>query len=191
MRCRLHHLLILTLLLVAACSRGNSTGNVSSSSPTADEGRIKLGDGRVSFIPLAVLKQLTKEQIAASKFSKSKPPDYLFANESQTVTIGVVFNFIPLAPDQLEEYKDASHRLLTMAIEDVQFLAEEIVTINDRQWVHFEVKSDVPDLDLHNHQYATSFDGGALVFGFNSTSKEYPQFKDAFLKSAQSIIVKE
>ena len=137
------------------------------------------------------LQLLTKEQIAASKFSKSKPPDYLFANESQTVTIGVVFNFIPLAPDQLEEYKDASHRLLTMAIEDVQFLAEEIVTINDRQWVHFEVKSDVPDLNLHNHQYATSFDGGALVFGFNSTSKEYPQFKDAFLKSAQSIIVKE
>jgi hypothetical protein len=151
---------------------------------------VKLGDGRVSFIPAPGLKQLSKEQIAASKFGKGKAPDYLFANESQSVTIGVVFNFIPLDPNQLEEYKDANHRLLTMAIEDVEFLAEEIVTINGRQWVHFEVKSDVPEVDLHNHQYATSFDGGALVFGFNATSKEYPQFKDALLKSAQSIMVK-
>lgn len=190
MRWRLYHLIVFTLLLMAACSRGNSTGTVSSS-PGPDEGRVKLGDSRVSFVPPPALKQLTKEQIAASKFSKGKPPDYLFANESQSVTIGVVFNFIPLTPDQLQEYKDANHRLLTMAIEDVEFLAEEIVTINGRQWVHFEVKSDVPDLDLHNHQYTTSFEGGALVLGFNSTAKEYPQLKDAYLKSAQSIMVKD
>jgi len=78
-----------------------------------------------------------------------------------------------------------------MAIEEVQFLSEEVVTINGRQWVHFEVLSEVPDIALHNHQYTTSFNGGALVVGFNSTPQEYPQFKDAFLKSAQSIEVKE
>lgn len=188
MRFRLHHLIILTLLLLAACSKGNSD---SSSSPASDEGRVKLGDGRVSFIPPPALKELTKEQIAASKFAKDKPPDHLFANESQTVTVGVVFNFIELAPDQLEDYRDANHRLLTMANKDVEFLTVEIVPINDRDWVHFEIKSDAPDVDLHNHQYTTSFNGGALVFGFNSTVKEYPQFKDAFLKSAQSLIVKD
>jgi hypothetical protein len=189
MRFRLHHLIIvLALLLLAACNKGNSANT--NSTTAFDEGRVKIGDGRVSFVPPSTLKQLTKDQIAASRFSKDKSPDYLFANDSQSVTIGVVFNFIELAPDQLEEYKDASHRLLTMAIEDVQFLADEMVTINGRQWVHFEVKSDAPDVDLHNHQYSTSFDGGALVFGFNSTAKEYPQFKDAFWKSAQSIVVK-
>lgn len=191
MRFRLHYLGILTLLLLAACSKGNSSGTASSSSPGSGEGRVMLGDGRVSFIPPPGLKQLSKEQIAASKFGKGKPPDYLFANDSQTVTIGVVFNFIELAPDQLEDYRDANHRLLTMANKDVEFLTVEIVPINNRQWVHFEIKSEAPDVDLHNHQYTTSFNGGALVFGFNSSVEAYPQFQEAFLKSAQSFIVKE
>lgn len=191
MRCRLHHPVILTLLLLAACSKGNSPGTASSSSPALDQGRVKLADGRVTFIPPPTLKELTKEQLAASKFGKGKAPDHLFANEGQTVTVGVVFNFIELAPDQLEDYRDANHRLLTMANKDVEFLTVEIVPINDRQWVHFEIKSEAPDVDLHNHQYTTSFNGGALVFGFNSTVKEYAQFQDVFLKSAQSIIVRD
>ena len=181
---------VLTAFVVAACgNKGGSPASTVSSGP--GDGRVTLGDGRVSFIPPPNLKQLTKEQIAASKFSKGKPPDYVFANDSQSVTVGVVLNFIPLKPDELEDYVYANHRLLSMAIEDVQFLTEEVITINDRKWVHFEVMSEVPDIALHNHQYTTSFNGGALVIGFNSTPQEYPQFKDAFLKSAQSIEVKE
>ena len=182
---------VITALVVAAC--GNKGGSPAYTVPAAGpaNGRVPLGDGRISFVPPTNLKQLTKEQIAASKFSKGKPPDYVFANDSQSATVGVVLNFIPLKPDELEDYVYANHRLLSMAIEDVQFLTEEVVTINGRQWVHFEVMSEVPDIALHNHQYTTSFNGGALVIGFNSTPQEYPQFKDAFLKSAQSIEVKE
>jgi hypothetical protein len=182
---------VISAFLVAAC--GNKAGSPASTVPasTPSNARVSLGDGRISFIPPTNLKQLTKEQIAASKFGKGKPADYVFANDSQSVTIGVVLNFSPLKPDELEDYVDANHRLLSMAIEDVKFLTEEIVTINGRQWVHFEVMSDAPDNALHNNQYTTSFNGGALVIGFNSTPKEYAQFKDAFLKSAQSIEVKE
>jgi len=178
-------------VVVAAC--GNKGGSPASTVPASGpgSGRVPLGDGRISFVPPTNLKQLTKEQIAASKFSKGKPPDYVFANDSQSATVGIVLNFIPLKPDELEDYVYANHRLLSMAIEEVQFLSEEVGTINGRQWVDFEVLSEVPDIALHNHQYTTSFNGGALVVGFNSTPQEYPQFKDAFLKSAQSIEVKE
>ena len=191
MRSAILFMVLIISVVVAAC--GNKGNSPASTVPAADpgNGRVPLGDGRISFVPPTNLKQLTKEQIAASKFSKGKPPDYVFANESQSATVGVVLNFIPLKPDELEDYVYANHRLLSMAIEDVEFLAEEIVTINGRQWVHFEVLSKVPDIALHNHQYTTSFNGGALVIGFNSTPQEYPQFKDAFLKSAQSIEVKE
>ena len=184
-------LVLITAFIVTAC--GNKSGSPTSAvpGPNSSNARTTFADGHISFTPPANLKQLTKEQIAASKFSKGKPPDGVFANDSQSVTIGVVLNFIPLKPDELQDYIYANRRLLTMAIEDVQFLAEEIVTINGRQWVHFEVMSEAPDLDLHNHQYTTSFNGGALVFGFNSTVKEYPQYKDALLKSAQSIEIKE
>jgi len=191
MRTAILFMVLIISVVVTAC--GNKGNSPASTVPVAgsNNGRVLLGDGRISFVPPTNLKQLTKEQIAASKFSKGKPPDYVFANDSQSATVGVVLNFIPLKPDELEDYVYANHRLLSMAIEDVEFLAEEIVTINGRQWVHFEVLSKVPDIALHNHQYTTSFNGGALVIGFNSTPQEYPQFKDAFLKSAQSIEVKE
>jgi hypothetical protein len=182
---------VITAFVAAACGNKGSSPASTTAASGPGNGRVALGDGRVSFIPPENLKQLTKEQIAASKFSKGKPPDYVFANDSQSVTVGVVLNFIPLKPDELEDYVYANHRLLSMAIEDVQFLTEEVVTINGRKWVHFEVMSEVPDIALHNHQYTTSFNSGALVIGFNSTPQEYPQFKDAFLKSAQSIEVKE
>jgi hypothetical protein len=182
---------LLTLVAAAACSKtGGSPANTGAGGSSGD-GRVTLGDGRISFIPPPNLKQLSREQIAASKFNKDKPPDYLFANDSQTVTVGVVFNFIDLKPEELEDYLYANHRLLSMAIADVQFVTEEIVNINNRKWAHFEVMSVVPDVDLHNHQYTTSFNDGALVFGFNSTVQEYEQYKDALLKSAQSIAVKD
>ena len=190
MRARLVIFIVVAFFVIACGNKSNSPASVVPD-PATSTGRVTLGDGRVTFIPPPNLKQLTKEQIAASKFGKGKPPDNLFANDSQTVTVGVVFDFIPLKPEELEDYIYSNHRLLSMAIEDVQFLAEEVVTINGRQWVHFEVMSDVPDLDLHNHQYTTSFNGGALVFGFNSTNKDYPQYKDALLKSAQSIEIKQ
>jgi len=184
-------MVLLTVVVATACNKkGGSPANTGAAG-ISDDGRVTLGDGRISFIPPPNLKQLSREQIAASKFNKDRPPDYLFANDSQTVTVGVVSNFIDLKPEELEDYLYANHRLLSMAIADVQFVTEEIVNINNRKWAHFEVMSDVPDVALHNHQYTTSFNGGALVFGFNSTVQEYEQYKDALLKSAQSITVKD
>ena len=191
MRTALIFMVLLTVAAATACNRTGGSSSGTAPGGTSSDGRVTLGDGRVSFIPPPNLKQLSKEQLAASKFNKDKPPDYLFANDSQTVTVGVVFNFIDLKPEEVEDYLYANHRLLSMAIADVQFLTEEIVTINNRKWAHFEVMSEAPDIDLHNHQYTTSFNGGALVFGFNSTVKEYEQYKDAILKSAQSLEVKE
>jgi len=191
MRTTFIFMVLLTVVVATACNKkGGSPANTGAAG-ISDDGRVTLGDGRISFIPPPNLKQLSREQIAASKFNKDRPPDYLFANDSQTVTVGVVSNFIDLKPEELEDYLYANHRLLSMAIADVQFVTEEIVNINNRKWAHFEVMSDVPDVALHNHQYTTSFNGGALVFGFNSTVQEYEQYKDALLKSAQSITVKD
>ena len=191
MRTTFIFMVLLTVVVATACNKkGGSPANTGAAG-ISDDGRVTLGDGHISFIPPPNLKQLSREQIAASKFNKDRPPDYLFANDSQTVTVGVVSNFIDLKPEELEDYLYANHRLLSMAIADVQFVTEEIVNINNRKWAHFEVMSDVPDVALHNHQYTTSFNGGALVFGFNSTVQEYEQYKDALLKSAQSITVKD
>jgi hypothetical protein len=192
---KLYSTLLFTALTLTACAAVStnvlsSTTTVSSTIGQSDA-RVSLGDGRVSFIPPANLKPLTKDQIASSRFSKTEPPQHVFANDRQTVSVAITFLSMELGPEQLSEYKDSMERLLSRAIPDVQWVAREIVMINGRKWVHLEVASEAPDADLHNHQYTTSFDRRALVFGFNSTVEEYPQVKDAFLRSAQTMQVKD
>src|SRR5262245_38114660 len=129
MRTAVIFLVLLAAILVGACNRKSGSPSSAVSSAGPGECRVTLGDRRVSFIPPPNLKQLSKDQIAASKFSK-KPPDYLFANDAQSVTVGVASNLIELKPEELDDYVYANHRLISMGIPDVEFLAEEIVTIN-------------------------------------------------------------
>lgn len=188
---KLCNILLFTTLALTACAASSNSSNANAALTDGPaDGRVPLGDGRVSFIPPANLKPLTKDQIASSGY-KNQPGIKVFANDGQTVSVAVSFLSMELAPEQFSEYKESMERLLSRMIPDVQWVAREFVVINGRKWIHLEVASEAPDANLHNHQYTTSFDKHALVFGFNSTVKEYPQVKDAFLRSAQTIQVKD
>ena len=182
--------LALTACAASSTARYSALSGNTNDSPTTRlaDARVQLGDGRVSFIAPGDLKPLTKDQIASSKFSKAKPPDHVFTNHNQYVAI--TFSFMPLAADQLSEYKETSVRFLSRLDPESQLLESEIVTINGTKWVHLEVANAQSDVDTHYHSYTTSLDRGALVFAFVSTVGDYPNVKDAFLKSAQTIQVK-
>ena len=155
----------------------------------ADE-RIAVGDGGVSFIPPAGFKQLTKEEIA-KKFFRGNPPQYVFANDTLTVSVAVTFSKANMAPEQLPEYKEAMEAMFPRLIPGLQWLTRDYVEIGGRKWLHLEMTSHALDTDIHNHLYNTSFDGKVLMFGFNSTVKEYPKVKETLKKSAQSIKLSE
>lgn len=148
--------------------------------------RVALVDGRVSFIPPAGFKQLSKEEIA-QKYFRGNPPQYVFANETLTTTVAVTFSNAKVSPEQLPEYKEAMEAMLPRLIPGLQWLKREIVELSGRKWFHLEMTSHAIDTDIHNHLYSTSFDGRALIFGFNSTVKEYPKMKEALEKSVQTI----
>jgi hypothetical protein len=76
-------------------------------------------------------------------------------------------------------------------IPGLKWLTREHIELDGRQWIHLEATSYALDTDIHNHVYITSFDGKALIFGFNSTVKDYPLAKDALEKSVRSIKVAE
>lgn len=156
----------------------------------ASNTRISVGDERVSFIPPPAFKPLTREQIVL-KFPRINPPQYVFANEKQSVTAAVTFASANMAPDQLQEFKEAMEQMLPRMIPGLKWITRELVTINHRKWLHLEMTSYAIDTDIHNHLYATSFNGKALLFAFNSTVKEYPQAKAELARSAQSIQVRD
>ncbi len=152
--------------------------------------RVSLGDGRVSFVPPAGFKAWTKEQIRA-KYFRGNPPQYVFANETGAVTVAVTFSPGKVAPEQLSEFKTAMEQMLPRMIPGLKWVSREFVTINGRKWLHLEMTSHAIDTDIHNHMYATSLDGKALFFGFNSTVKNYPKMKVGLLNSAQTITVRD
>lgn len=158
--------------------------------PVSANERVALGDGRVSFIPPAGFKQLTKEEIG-QKYFRGNPPHYVFANETLSTTVAVTFSNSKVSPEQLQEYKDAMEAALPRLTPGLQWVTREFVEIGGRKWFHFEMTSYAIDTDIHNHLYSTSFDGKALIFGFNSTVKEYPKMKEALEKSVQSIKLSE
>jgi hypothetical protein len=148
--------------------------------------RVKLGDGRVSFVPPAGFKQLTKEEIA-TKYFRGNPPQYVFGNESLSVNVSVTFSSAKVSSEQLLEYKEAMEKMLPRLIPGLEWLKRELIYLNGRKWCHLEMTSHAIDTDVHNHLYITSFDGKALIFGFNSTVKEYPQMKETLEESFRSI----
>lgn len=152
--------------------------------------RVALGDGRVSFIPPAGFKQLVKEEIA-KKYFRGNPPQYAFANETLSTSVAITFSSTNLSPEQLPEYKDAMETMLPRLIPGLQWLKREFVEMTGRKWLHLEMTSHAIDTDIHNHIYSTSFNGKALIFGFNSTVKEYPKMKEALEKSVQTIKLNE
>ena len=152
--------------------------------------RVQIGDGRVSFIPPAGFKPLTKEQINL-KFARGHPPQYVFANETGAVSVAITFSPARMAPEQLAEYGDAMEQMLPRMIPGMELINREFVTIDGRKWLHLEFESNAIDTDIHNHMYMTSFSGKALIFGFNSTIKDYPEVKDKLLESAKTIRLRD
>jgi len=158
--------------------------------PISANERVALGDGRVSFIPPTGFKQLTKKEIAR-KYFRGNPPQYVFANDTVSTTVAVTFSNAKVLPEQLSEYREAMEAMFPRLVPGLQWLKREFVVIDGRKWFHFEMTSYAIDTDIHNHLYSTSFDGKALIFGFNSTVKEYPKMKKVLEKSVQSIKLSE
>lgn len=157
---------------------------------TTPGGRVKLGDGRVSFVPPAGFRRLTAEEVA-SKYVRGNPPQYVFADEALTTSVAVTFSDARISPEQLAEYRLAMESMLPRMIPGLRWVAREFVEIGGRRWLHLELTSHAVDTDIHNHIYSTSFDGKALNFGFNSTTGQYPKVKEALEKSARSIELSE
>lgn len=198
-----------TALYVSSCTlAGNNSAGSSQTSTSSISERTDLFDGRVSFMPPKGLKQLTPAVMIA-KFPDENELKYAFANDSDSAKISVYrVNGTELKQDELERIKrfvEGTHR------EYSGWLVSEIITINGRQWLHFEWKKPViddlalvapPPIDgeptptpqdnrpIHYNEYTTSFDNSPLRFVFETLADDYPKVKDDFAKSAASIRIK-
>jgi hypothetical protein len=135
-------------------------------------------------------KQLTKEEISL-KYPNSRAPQYVYATETASVSIGVSITTNSLAENELDKYKTSMEELLPRAVPNLKWLNREIIKINNKKWVHFELISSGIDTDIHNHLLTTSLGGNQLLVTLNATVKEYLNYKEQLEKVKDSILIKE
>jgi hypothetical protein len=103
------------------------------------------------------------------------------------VSDAITFSTQAVTLEDLPELKAAMEQARPRLIPGLNWVTREIVEINGKPWVHFELTSFAIDTDIHNEMYLTSFDGKMLGFNFNSTVAQRDCYKDALKKSRDSI----
>jgi hypothetical protein len=177
------------LLLFVSCSPGTEN-NQPSSSQITEAGRVSFADGKVSFVPPSGFQKLTPEQVAR-KFPQSNDSRHLFANDTQSVSAGVTFSPAKVSPNKLQELKETFEEMLPKMSPGLQWQTRDFVEINGVKWVHLKFLSKAIDTDIQNDMFITSFEGRALIFAFNSISREYEAVKASLDESKNSIVIKQ
>ncbi|MBD2100662.1 hypothetical protein [Leptolyngbya sp. FACHB-261] len=172
-------------------SESSATTQPHNTTPTVSrDGRVELANGRISFVPPPGFTAMTSEEIAF-KFPRGNPPQYVYANERQSVSIAVTFSQSRVSPTELPKLKAAMEPLLERVIPGLQWRTRELVDINNTRWVRLEATSRAIDTDVRNDMYFTSFDGKMLGFNFNSTVEMDQAARADLLKSRDSIVVNQ
>jgi hypothetical protein len=156
------------------------------------EERVQLRDGRISFVPPAGFKPMSKDDIAF-KFGRNGAayaPELAYSNEPQNVSVAVGFGGSGFRETQLDELKKFLETHLERSIPGVEWIEREIITRDGRRWLHLRLKAAAIDTGIVNNMYGTVFDGQLLMFNFNSTVSQYEKYKESLHKSAQTITVK-
>ena len=154
--------------------------------------RVQFRDGRVSFVPPAGFKPMSKEDINV-KFGRkgaAYAPDFAYSNEQQNVSVAVGFRGSGLQAAPLGELKKAMEAQFESSIPGVEWIEREIITRDGRSWIHLHLKAKAIDTGIINDMYFTIFDGQLLLFNFNSTIAQYDKYKESLRKSAETITVK-
>ncbi|HEX8456238.1 MAG TPA: hypothetical protein VF656_02865 [Pyrinomonadaceae bacterium] len=154
--------------------------------------RVHLREGRVSFVPPAGFKPMSKEDIAF-KFGRNGgayAPEFVYSNEQQNVSVAVTFGGSGFRAEQLDELKKFLESHLERSIPGVEWIGREIITREGRRWIHLHLKAEAVDTGIMNDLYGTLFDGQLLMFNFNSTVSQYDKHKESLRKSAETISVK-
>jgi hypothetical protein len=156
------------------------------------EERVQFKDGRVSFVPPAGFKPMSKEDINFKYGRKGAAyaPDFAYSNEPQNVSVAVGFRGEGLQLAQLEELKKFLEAQLESSIPGVEWIEREMITRNGTRWVRLHLKAKAVDTGIINDMYFTIFDGQLLLFNFNSTIAQHEKYKESLRKSAETITVK-
>ncbi len=152
------------------------------------EGRVYLVDNQISFVPPQGFTAMSAAEIS-TKFPGSVPPQHAYGNVPRSVSIGVNFSDIDLAPEQLPEVRQFLESFLEESVPGFKWVARDYETMGGSRWIKLEFISQAMDTQVHNDLYITSFQGKLLGFNFNSTLAMEKRMRPSLQASRDSILL--
>ncbi len=131
------------------------------------------------FKPLSAL-------MIARKWPRNRTPNYAMGNKSGSTTIAYDYQ-TDVTGDTLSVLKAQFTGLFEQSIREIEWIKNEVITLDGEEWLLFEVTSNATDTDLHNLLLITILDNKLLMFNFNSVKSEFPQYEAALRQSIESI----
>lgn len=139
----------------------------------------------VTFESPEEFKPLSEEMIAY-KWPSNRAPNYAVGNETASTTIAYDYK-TDVAGAKLSDLKEQFFDSFDRMIPGIEWIKNDIITLDGKEWIMFEMTSYAIDTDIHNLLLVTILNNKLLMFNFNSVKSEFPKYEAAFRKSIDSI----
>ena len=150
---------------------------------------VKLDGGKVTFEAPEGFKKLAQDVID-KKWPSKRGPAFVVGNEAATTTIAYDIKPFKVPADELPKVQKSFTDQFSRIIPGIAWKKNKIIKLAGRNWIYLEMTSNAVDTDIYNMMLVTGYEGKMLVFNFNSTKEEFPQYEKRLRKSLNSISFK-
>jgi hypothetical protein len=147
-------------------------------------------DGKVRLLMPTDFAPMSAEMLKF-KYPRDRPPTFVLTNDSASVNIAFNHTSSRARTAELPKVHDYFRKTDPVLMPAVEWIRDEIVSINGRDFIIREFRSHAVDTDVHNIMAITSLDGRILIIGFNTVVELEEEWLPAGKKIIESIEVLE
>lgn len=126
------------------------------------------------------------EEIIAYKWPSNRAPNYAIGNDTASTTIAYDYK-TDVKDAKLADLKEQFAYSFNRVIPGIEWIENDIITLDGKEWIMFEMTSNAIDTDIHNLLLVTTLDSKLLMFNFNSVKSEFPKYEAVLRESIDSI----
>ncbi len=127
------------------------------------------------------------QEILDFKWPHKRAPRWVVGNETGSTTIAYDLKPHDISAAPLEALMGDFTATFERVVPGVEWKKQEVIHLSGRDWIYFEVTSNAIDTDIYNIMLVTSYGKEMLVFNFNSTKEDFPQYEKALRNSVNTI----
>ena len=156
--------------------------------------RITLENGSVTFEIPAGFNKLSAEEISLVS-NNDDAPSFTFANDNRTASVSCDIKGTGMPPgmpseaelpDVLQEMAQTWDNMLP----GIEWIKKEIIDINGRKFILFEIAANAKDKDFHNISMFAFYQEKMFMLNLNSSKNAFQDFESDFWRCIQTVVIK-